>query len=108
IEDCAHSHGSTFQGKQSGTLGIAGAFSFFPTKVLVTGEGGMITTNDEGIYKEALMLRNHGKNPLLGNRMSEFGHNYRMSEITAVLGVNQMNRAHELITERQMIAKAYD
>lgn len=108
IEDCAHSHGSTLRGRQSGTLGIAGAFSFFPTKVLVTGEGGMITTNDEGLYKEALMLRNHGKNPDLGNRMSEFGHNYRMNEITAVLGVNQMNKARELIAERQAIAKAYD
>ena len=55
--------GTVLDGIQAGNLGVAGAFSFFPTKVLVTGEGGMITTNDESLYREALKIRNHGKDP---------------------------------------------
>jgi len=108
IEDCAHAHGCSINGRQAGTLGIAGAFSFFPTKVLTTGEGGMITTNDEPVYRKAAMIRNHGKNPDLSNRMSEIGHNYRVSEFTAMLGVQQMNKAPSVIKERQRIARFYD
>ncbi len=108
IEDCAHAHGCKIDGKQAGTLGIAGAFSFFPTKVLVSGEGGMVTTNDEELYKNAMMIRNHGKNPNMGNKMSEFGYNYRLSELTAVLGINQMKKADDIIRERQQIARWYD
>jgi dTDP-4-amino-4,6-dideoxygalactose transaminase len=108
VEDCAHAHGSSIDGRQAGVLGIAGAFSFFPTKVLVTGEGGMIVTNDETLCEKALMIRNHGKNPKMGNKMSEFGHNYRLSEITAILGVQQMKKAHWSIAERQRVAALYD
>ena len=108
IEDAAHAHGCSIDGQQSGTLGIAGAFSFFPTKVLTTGEGGAITTNDDGLAREIRMLRNHGKNPELGNRMSRFGYNHRMSEITAVLAVDQMRRAPQLIRDRQRAAMFYN
>jgi dTDP-4-amino-4,6-dideoxygalactose transaminase len=108
IEDCAHAHGCALDGQQAGTFGIGGVFSFFPTKVLVTGEGGMITTNDEGLYRRAMMIRNHGKNPDMGNRMSEVGHNQRMSEITALLGVQQMQKATELIQDRRHVAHYYD
>ena len=108
IEDCAHAHGCKIDGEAAGTLGVAGAFSFFPTKVLVSGEGGMITTNDEALYKEAVKLRNHGKDPELDNRMSSVGNNWRMSEITSVLGVQQMRCAAELVSIRQGIARFYD
>ena len=108
IEDCAHAHGCSIDGKAAGTIGVAGAFSFFPTKVLVTGEGGMITTNDEGLYRQAVKFRNHGKDPELGNRMSVIGNNWRMSEITAVMGVQQMRRASELIADRRETARFYD
>jgi len=108
IEDAAHAHGCSIDGRQAGTLGIAGAFSFFPTKVMTTGEGGAITTNDDGLAREIQMLRNHGKNPELGNRMSKFGYNHRMSEITAVIAVDQMRRAPQLIGERQRAARFYD
>ena len=108
IEDCAHAHGCSIDGQQAGTLGVAGAFSFFPTKVLTCGESGMVTTNDEGLADRIRMLRNHGKNPRLGNRMSEPGNNLRMSEITAVLGVQQMARATDLIAERRRVASFYD
>jgi dTDP-4-amino-4,6-dideoxygalactose transaminase len=108
IEDCAHAHGCSIDGQQAGTLGIAGGFSFFPTKVLTSGEGGMVTTNDEALAHCIRMLRNHGKNPDLGNRMSEFGHNHRMSELTALLGVQQLSKADVLITDRRRAAAFYD
>ena len=108
IEDCAHAHGCTFDGQVAGTFGVAGAFSFFPTKVLTTGEGGMVTTNDDDLARRVEMLRNHGKNPQLGNRMSEFGYNHRISEITALLGVQQMTRASAIIEERRRAAAYYD
>lgn len=108
IEDCAHAFGCSIGGQKAGTLGAAGAFSFFPTKVVTTGEGGMITTDDEDIYKNVMMIRNHGKNPAMGNRMTQFGYNYRLSEITAVLGIQQMKKSSELTEERRNIARMYD
>jgi len=108
IEDCAHAHGCAINGQKVGTLGVAGGFSFFPTKVLTTGEGGVITTNDESLYRKALMIRNHGKNPAMGNRMSEIGHNQRMSEFTALLGIQQMKKVPVIIEERRRIARFYD
>jgi dTDP-4-amino-4,6-dideoxygalactose transaminase len=108
IEDCAHAHGCSIDGNPAGTLGVAGAFSFFPTKVLTTGEGGMISTNDEELYQRALIIRNQGKDPALGNRISEVGHNFRISEMTAVLGVQQMRRAKEVVESRRRIARFYD
>ncbi len=108
IEDCAHAHGCSIDGNPAGTLGVAGAFSFFPTKVLTTGEGGMISTNDEELYQRALIIRNQGKDPALGNHVSEVGHNFRISEMTAVLGVQQMRRAKEVVEDRCRIARFYD
>ncbi|MCH7655871.1 MAG: DegT/DnrJ/EryC1/StrS family aminotransferase [Chloroflexi bacterium] len=108
IEDCAHAHGCSIDGRMAGSLGVAGAFSFFPTKVLTTGEGGMVTTDDERVYNRVRMLRNQGKNPDLGNRISEVGHNFRMSELTALVGVQQMRAAPRLIEERRRAAAFYD
>jgi len=108
IEDCAHAHGCSIDGKAAGTLGVAGAFSFFPTKVLTTGEGGVIVTNDEEIYRKSNMIRNQGKNPDMGNRISELGHNFRMSEMTALVGVQQMRKAEAVLDQRRHIAECYD
>lgn len=108
IEDAAHAHGSTIDGKKAGTLGIAGAFSFYPTKVLTCGEGGMITTDDERIYRAALMLRDHGKPDHRFNKHTEFGYNWRLSEIHAVIGVEQMNKIDWILSERRRVAEIYD
>ncbi|MCX5788596.1 MAG: DegT/DnrJ/EryC1/StrS family aminotransferase [Elusimicrobia bacterium] len=108
VEDCAHAHGSTYKGTAAGAWGWAGAFSFFPTKPLVSGEGGIITTRDQAVYEKALMLRNHGKNPKLGNRITELGHNWRMSEITALLALQQTRKAKELFADRKATAAYYD
>ena len=108
IEDCAHAHGSTIRGTHAGLLGDAGAFSFFPTKTLTTGEGGMVITNNAALYEKASMLRNQGKNPTMGGKISEFGHNWRISELTAALGVQQMKRAPTILADRGRIAAFYN
>jgi perosamine synthetase len=108
IEDAAHAHGATIDGKRAGTLGLAGSFSFYPTKVLVTAEGGMITTNDEAIYKKAVLLRDHGRAPDDPNNHVEIGYNWRFSELHAVLGIQQMKKARKILAERKKIAGWYD
>jgi dTDP-4-amino-4,6-dideoxygalactose transaminase len=108
VEDAAHAHGSMIDGKKAGALDIAGAFSFYPTKVMTCGEGGMITTNNDEIYKKALMLRDHGKPDHRFNKHTEFGYNWRLSEIHAVIGLEQMNNINWILSERRRIARTYD
>ncbi len=108
LEDAAHAHGATIDGRKAGTLGIAGSFSFYPTKVLTTAEGGMITTDDEAIYRQAITLRDHGKPDHRLNVHTEFGYNWRFSELHALLGLRQMQKADEILAERRRIAALYD
>ena len=108
LEDAAHAHGSKINNKYAGNLGIAAAFSFYPTKVLTTGEGGMITTNDKKLYQKFLILRDHGKqNPSL-NIHTELGSNWRPSEIQGFLGVQQVKKAKSIVSQRTKIASMYD
>ena len=108
IEDAAHAHGSSLNGKPAGTFGDAAAFSFYPTKVMTSGEGGMIVTNNENIYKRALVFRDQGKAGFLGNVHTEMGYNWRMSEVHAAIGLSQFARLNEFIAARRRIAKIYD
>ena len=108
LEDAAHAHGSRIYNKNAGNLGVAGAFSFYPTKVLTTGEGGMITTNDKKLYKKFLILRDHGKKNPLFNIHTELGSNWRLSEIQGLLGILQVKKAKKIIEERIKIASMYD
>ena len=103
IEDAAHAHGSTLDGKKAGSFGAGAAFSFYPTKVMTSGEGGMITTDDENIYQRALVFRDQGKAGFLGNIHTEMGYNWRMSEIHAVIGLSQFARLEEFIADRLMV-----
>jgi perosamine synthetase len=108
IEDAAHAHGASIDGKNAGTLGLAGSFSFYPTKVMVTAEGGMVTTDDEELYSKGIILREHGKEDHKFNIHTEFGYNWRFSEIHALLGLQQMRIADKILTERRKIASWYD
>lgn len=108
LEDAAHAHGATIDNRKAGTLGIAGSFSFYPTKVLVTAEGGMITTDNKQIYRKSLALREHGKESSGYNIHTEFGYNWRFSEIHAVLGLQQMQKADAILAERRRLARFYD
>ena len=92
VEDAAHAHGAKYDNVKAGNIGIAGSFSFYPTKILTTAEGGMITTNDENIYQNAIVLREHGKSSLNPNLHIEIGDNWRFSEIHAALGLQQMKK----------------
>lgn len=108
IEDAAHAHGATIDGRMAGTLGLAGSFSFYPTKVLTTAEGGMVTTDSEELYEQGVVLREHGKKDHAFNRHTEFGYNWRFSELHALLGLQQMAKADAILASRRAIAARYD
>lgn len=108
IEDAAHAQGSTLNGKKAGAFGIAAAFSFFPTKVITSGEGGMLITDDENIYQRALVFRDQGKAGPSDNIHTEIGYNWRMSEVHAAIGLSQFARLEEFIAGRRKAALVYD
>lgn len=98
VEDCAQAHGTEYKGKKVGSLGDIGAFSFFATKHMTTGEGGMILTNDKAVADLARMMRSHG----LINRDDHvvLGYNYRMTEMAAAIGLVQLGKLDDLNTRR--------
>jgi len=119
VEDAACGFGSRYQGQHVGTFGDAGCFSFHPRKAITTGEGGMITTNDENLANRLRRLRDHGASLSdlqrhLGNRPYlladhlDAGYNQRMTDIQASLGSAQMDRANAIVAERQRLASRYD
>ena len=119
IEDAACGFGSKYDGQHVGTFGISGCFSFHARKAITTGEGGMIVTDDELFAQKIRVLRDHGANmsdlerhksssPFFLADHSEAGYNYRMTDIQAALGVEQMKRAKDIILERQKLAKNYN
>lgn len=98
FEDCAQAHGTEYAGKKVGSFGAFGAFSFFATKHMTTGEGGMIATNDESLAYRARLIRNHG----MINRDEHvvLGANYRMTEMAAAMGLVQLRKLEELNQRR--------
>lgn len=98
IEDAAQAHGAAYHGKRVGGWGV-GAFSFYPSKNMTSGEGGMTTTNDDDIAQKARMVRNHGMTQQYLHEM--MGFNFRMSNIHAAIGLAQMDRIEEWTTQRQ-------
>jgi perosamine synthetase len=108
VEDAAHAHGSTYKGTSAGSFGIANSFSFYPTKVMTSGEGGMITTNDDAIAQEARIYRDQGKASFTQNAHIRMGYNWRMSEPHAIIGLKHLERLPQMIAERQSIARVYD
>jgi len=108
VEDAAHAHGCLLGGKAAGSFGKAASFSFYPTKVITSGEGGIIVTDDEGIYQEALIYRDQGKEGFTTNFHIRLGYNWRMSEPHAIIGLAQLRRLDEFIERRNAIAAIYD
>lgn len=107
IEDAAHAHGASLNGHRAGSLGRVGCFSFYPTKIITTGEGGMITTNDDELAEKARSYRNHGANPARSDYL-RVSTNWRLPEISAALGLVQLNRLEEFLERRNQIAAIYD
>ena len=107
IEDAAGALGARRQGRACGSLGLAACLSFHPRKIVTTGEGGAVTTDDEHIAAEVARLRNHGWRSLADADMPEPGLNYRLSDILAAVGLPQLRRLDELLAARTRIADAY-
>ncbi|MDR1036134.1 MAG: DegT/DnrJ/EryC1/StrS family aminotransferase [Deltaproteobacteria bacterium] len=108
LEDAAHAHGSEAGGARAGTLGDAAAFSFFATKVLTTGEGGMAVTADPELAGRMLSVRQHGQRRPGSNVHEGFGLNYRPSEIHALLGLDVLERSSAILESRRGAAAVYD
>ena len=107
FEDAAHAHGSEYQGVSAGTFGIAGGYSFFATKIITSGEGGILVTNNNEVANKARLYRNHGKIANWRTYSTLEGFNYRMSEITACLALTQLQNLDKIIKRRVVIANKY-
>jgi dTDP-4-amino-4,6-dideoxygalactose transaminase len=107
-EDAAHAHGSAYDGVMAGAFGVAGAFSFYPTKVMTSAEGGMIVTSDEKVAEEARIYRDQGKASFTQNAHVRMGYNWRMSEPHAIIGLKHLERLPAMIADRRKIASLYD
>ncbi len=105
-EDAAHAPGARIDAEHAGAFGRFGCFSFYPTKLMTTGEGGMLTTDDPAIDALARSYRNHGSNPE-GADYVRVSANFRMSEITAALGLVQIARLDEFVKKRRDLARLY-
>ncbi|MCC6039234.1 MAG: DegT/DnrJ/EryC1/StrS family aminotransferase [Thermofilum sp.] len=105
IEDCAQAIGSEYRGRKVGSIGDVGAFSFYQTKNMTTGEGGMVTTNREDVYKRAKEFIDQGQEGRYYHVL--LGWNYRMTELQAALGLAQLSRIDELNAQRERIARIY-
>lgn len=105
FEDAAQAMGSKLGGKFAGSLGDGAGFSFFPTKVAGSAEGGFLTTNDDPAADLARTLRDQGK--IKGNLCTEEGYNWRMNEFQAIIALEQINRLEQFISNRERIAKVY-
>lgn len=103
IEDAAQAHGAVYKGKKIGSIGDFGCFSFYPTKNMTTGEGGMVTTNDEEYAEKAGMVRAHGESKRY--EQSLLGYNYRMTDIAASIGLVQLKHIDEFNKIRNENAK---
>ena len=97
-----------FDGRSAGTFGRAASFSFYPTKVIAGGEGGMIVTDDDDIAEEARVYRDQGKGSFHANFHTRMGANWRMSEPHAAIVLSQLHRLDEFIERRQVLAARYD
>ena len=117
IEDNAESFGAKINNNYIGTIGHAGMLSFCQNKIITTGEGGAICTNDEKIYKKLLLIRSHGRVENEGNDYFsninemdyvEVGYNYRLPTICAAIGISQLEKVEEIIKIRRERGKYYD
>jgi len=108
VEDAAHAHGSSYDGRFAGSFGIAGAFSFYPTKLITSGEGGMILTGSAELAAEARIYRDQGKGAFGANHHVREGYAWRMSEQNAATGLVHLRRLSEFIARRREVAARYD
>ena len=107
IEDCAEAMGAAYKDRPLGRIGDVGCFSFFANKIVTTGEGGMVVTNDVSLHDRMKMLRDHGMRPERRYWHIEAGTNARMTNMQAAIGVAQMERISDFISSRDRLAEQY-
>jgi len=106
IWDAAQAHGTRYRGKDIGSFDDIVCYSFYPTKNMLTGEGGMITTNNTELYERLKLMKSHGQSKKYYHTM--FGLNYRMSEVEAAIGIEQLKKLDSMIERRRANAKIYN
>lgn len=114
IEDCAHAPGASISGEPVGSFGDAGCYSFYATKNMTTGEGGMVVTSDDDLANRIRKFRNHHQTKSPDEKQKNWGYdvdglgfNFRMSEIQAVMGRSQLERLPKMNKARRQVAKQY-
>ncbi len=107
VEDAAHAHGASYDGRFAGSFGTAAAFSFYPTKVVTSGEGGMIITASPDLADEARIYRDQGKGSFGANLHIRHGYAWRMSEQNAATGLVHLGRMNQAIARRREVAARY-
>ena len=107
LEDAAEAHGALYKGRRAGSLGDAAAFSFYANKIIATGEGGMVVTNDAALAARMRLLRGQGMDPARRYWFPVVGYNYRMMNIPAAIGLAQVERAEWHVSRRREVANTY-
>jgi len=107
IEDAAEAHGAEYEGRRVGGFGLASSFSFFGNKIITCGEGGMVTTNNEELYKRMKLLKAQAVSPKKKYWHVDVGYNYRMTNMQAAVGLGQLEKIQWHITQRKRIADLY-
>jgi perosamine synthetase len=107
LEDAAGALGASRRGRPCGSLGVAACLSFHPRKIVTTGEGGAVTTDDDALADEVRRLRHHGIEPRGDFEIRTAGLNYRLSDVLCAVGIPQLRRLDELLAARQRLAAAY-
>jgi perosamine synthetase len=108
LEDAAQAHGAEYKHRHVGGLGNAAIFSFFGNKIITTGEGGMVVTRSAAIADKVRLLRGQGMDPSRRYWFPVIGYNYRMTNLQAAVGLAQLERIEQRLTERQQVARWYD
>lgn len=107
IEDCAEAHGAEYKGAKVGTFSTISTFSFYGNKIVTSGEGGMVCTNNDKLANKIRQIKGQGQDPLRKFWHPIIGYNYRMTNIEAAIGLAQMERVEWHVNQRKIIAKLY-
>ncbi len=107
IEDAAEAHGAAYKGKRVGSIGTVGIFSFYANKIVTSGEGGMVVTNNARLAKRAALLKNLAHNPRRRFWHEHIGFNYRMTNVSAAIGLAQLESIEKYIAKKKWMAREY-
>jgi perosamine synthetase len=107
LEDAAQAHGAEYRGRKAGSMGRLGAFSFFGNKIITTGEGGMVTTNEADLAARMRLLKSHGMDPNRRYWFPVIGYNYRMTNVAAAIGLAQLEKIDWHLARRREVVGWY-